>query len=715
MNALLLVYPILLLVFTFYGAAFTRGGRVSDAFLSLEQTHLIQAFACLGIVLHHVTQQITAYGVYNKGPVPLFNDIGFLFTALFFFFSGYGLITSLRTKDGYLDSFLYRRLPTVLIPFWIINVLGVLLETFAYGIHTTPADVLCDIFGITLINSNGWFIVEITVFYLLFFVFFRLIRNRDIALFFLCLSVIAVIIFSMHQGHDPQGNQAHWFRGEWWYNSTITFLFGLLMARFQAKMTGFFSRTYYVLLPVSALLSAVFLQRSIDCVRRGGYYLAEVSLYPEELTGSSAASAGIKGIVSGFWRGLSSFPSGLTLASKTLLWQSAACIVFTLFVLLLSMRITLGNRALRYVSTISRELFLIHGYFVNRIFGSVRMNDFLRYAVVLAASIAATALLSPLIRRIVRAVVSGLSKIAASISTSCQKALRVKAEEGRKKAGSKKRIFLTAGVLILLAVFILVPVLQNVKAKAEFDAQLEALRTAKTGDIVLFGRYETDPSKIGKERVPWIVIKKENNAVCLLSDFGIAPGAYHRKHEDISWEDCDLRKELNSGEFTGMFSRYEKEIMIPQGEIDRWTSERKTDQTTERNARQKADQSTEQDAGRVADQASGQRIVQETSDDLLSLLSVEELLELLPEKKDRVCVASASAIKQGVNSDRLSHYDIWFDQNFCYSWWWLKQDPGEESTAAPIVEMDGTLRLGEKAVNKPNGAIRPVIWVLPGA
>ena len=664
MNALLVVYPILLLVLTFYGAGLTKGGRVSDAFLSLEQTHMIQAFACIGIILHHVTQQVTSYGIYDKGPVTLFNDIGFLFTALFFFFSGYGLLTSLRTKPDYLGSFLYRRLPAVLIPFWSINALGVLLETFAYGIHTTARDVLYDIFGITLISSNGWFFVEITVFYLLFYVFFRLIKHRDAALLLLCLCVAAVIIFSFHQGHDPQGNQAHWFRGEWWYNSTVTFIFGLLTARFQTGLTRFFAKAYIILLPVSALLTALFLQRSIACVRRGGYYLSEMSLYPEELSGSAAASPGISGFVSGLWRDLSSFPSGLSLAARTLLWQSAACIAFTLLIVLLSMKIRLGNRALSYVSTISRELFLIHGYFVSRILGPVRMNDFLRYAAVLASSIAAAAALSPLIRRIVRLVTSGLSKAAGSLSRSLQTAARIKQEEGKKKRSAwKTRILLAALISGLLIVFVLVPVFRNMKAEAEFNSERKDLQSADVGDIVLLGRYESDPAKPGKERVPWTVIRKEKNSALLLSYFGIAPGAYHQKHEAVSWENCDLNARLRSDLFADMFSRYEKEIIFPEG---------------------------------------------------LTLLSVRELKELFPEEKDRVMAATKAAIRQGVNVDRLSHYDIWFDQNYCYSWWWLKQEEGCVSVRAPIVEMDGSLRKNEKAVNKPNGAIRPVVRVKTG-
>ena len=108
-HILLLAYPAALVIFTCFHASLTRGGRVSDGFLSLEQTHMIQAFACIGVILHHVTQQITAYGIYDKGPISLFNDIGILFTALFFFFSGYGLITSLQEKPGYLDSFFKKR------------------------------------------------------------------------------------------------------------------------------------------------------------------------------------------------------------------------------------------------------------------------------------------------------------------------------------------------------------------------------------------------------------------------------------------------------------------------------------------------------------------------------------------------------------------------------------------------------------------------------
>ena len=45
------------------------------------------------------------------------------------------------------------------------------------------------------------------------------------------------------------------------------------------------------------------------------------------------------------------------------------------------------------------------------------------------------------------------------------------------------------------------------------------------------------------------------------------------------------------------------------------------------------------------------------------------------------------------------------------SWWWLRGEDGLEMITAPIVTVDGTIEEDTKYVNKPGGAIRPVIRV----
>lgn len=366
------IYPIILLVVTFFGAKRSEKGEVASEFLSLSQSKRIQGSACVAIIIHHVTQQITQYGYIDKGFITIFNCLGILFTALFFFFSGYGLITSVYTKDNYLKKFPIKRFPTVLIPFWVINILGVLLVVIAYHVRYDLGSVLSDIFGYTLINSNAWFIVEIVFIYIFFYVLFGLIKNRDVAFVLLAVAVILLITYSYFQGHDT-GAKAHWFKGEWWYNSTIAFVFGMIFARFKDGITAFFNRHYKVILVLAIILVVVTFYIQLYTLVRYGYY-------DERMYGK-------------YGRLL------------TLLAQMLFCLVFTTFVLLLNMKITIGNRVLNYISGISVELYLIHGFFVERIFGNVKMGDITRFAVVITCSIACTAIVSPAIKWLVNKVV----------------------------------------------------------------------------------------------------------------------------------------------------------------------------------------------------------------------------------------------------------------------------------------------------------------------
>lgn len=512
-QGILNIYPILLLVLTFFGARLSKKGELASDFPTLSQTKLIQGFACLCVILHHITQQVTRYGVYNKGPITLFNYTGILSTALFFFFSGYGLITSVYHKENYLDTFLTKRFPTVLVPFWVINFLGVLLVTLVYGVRYSLVDVVKDLFGITLINSNGWFIIEIAVFYLFFFVFFKLIRNRDAALFLLCIAVICVIVYSYFQGHDAEGDKSHWFKGEWWFNSTITFIFGMLFARFRERITSFCSRHYRAFICVITLLFVLTLYASIYTVNRYGYY-------EQHLTG------------------IGKYGKLITLFS-----QMAVCLVYVMLVLLLNMRITIGNRALKYISGVSVELFLIHGYFVSRIFGNVRMSDALRYAVVIACSIGCAALVSPAVRLLVKKTVEVLN---------------------RKRSFTLPRMRANVFFVVIsgFLIALLVRLLSYAYAGKQYADECDAVLNARVGDEVLWGHFETD-RKPGRERLTWIVLKRSGDNVCLVTKEGIGGCWYNQMHEAVSWEDSDLRALLNSKEYLGMFSRHELKSVVP--------------------------------------------------------------------------------------------------------------------------------------------------------
>ena len=622
-HTILLIYPALLLVLTFFGAKIAPAGETSPEFLSLEQTKMIRASACIGVIIHHLSQHTTGYGFYRKAPITIFNNAGILFTALFFFFSGYGLITNIISRPDYLNTFLQKRLPAVLIPFWVINLTGVILNRYVFGVRYGFAGMAGDILGVTLVNSNGWFIIEIAILYLVFYVLFSLIRNKDAALILLCLVTVLLIAYGFSRGHDVSGSKTHWFRGEWWYNSTIVFLFGMLYARFRPVFDSFCKKYYPVLVTAVCVLSALSFQVSVHTVIRHGYYQTKND------------------------------------ALATLAAQTAACLTFTALVILLNRKIILGNRLLRYLGGISTQLFLIHGYFAKNIFGGGKLNDFAYFAAVIVCSIASAAIISPFIKWAVKRVTTFLTPFRIVNYT-----LEHEIAEKRKKKRSRLLRMAAAAGMILCCIAAFLFILQKYYfARKEYRRECEAIRQAEIGDTVLWGRFETDPIRFGKERLRWIVIGRNGDQVCLLSEKGIAGSSFHHKHEAVSWEDSDLRTLLNSAAYTGMFSKYEAESIVPAG------------------------------------------------GDTITLLTVREADEVFASDRERELIVTPEAELKGTNTNAMSKDNLWDMKGYRTSWWWLRNENGVKDVTAPIVSVDGEIMTEEKEVNRPGGAVRPVIWV----
>jgi len=69
---------------------------------------------------------------------------------------------------------------------------------------------------------------------------------------------------------------------------------------------------------------------------------------------------------------------------------------------------------------------------------------------------------------------------------------------------------------------------------------------------------------MGKEGTWWRVLEVnlEEKSAVLIAEKSIANKKYHEKYEDITWENCTLRKWLNEEYFEKIFSDDEKEAII---------------------------------------------------------------------------------------------------------------------------------------------------------
>lgn len=332
-----------LAVILLMGVQPARKGMWCEESLSLKSSKAILGFCAAGIMLHHMSQTIY-FANEDPGILLFMVDIGVCFVGMFFFFSGYGLYSSLRDKPDYLKGFLQHRLPTVVVPFYVCNFVFI-LGSYLWGYEFAKGELLPYLTGVILMNSQMWYIVEILILYLLFYVIFSLIKNRNAACFVYTVCVVCMIAFSLRLGHDTTTpSQGLWFHGEWWYNTTILMPAGMLFAKWDRQILGFVRRFYGITLIVSVLMSAFFYSRTMYMLQNAGYWYE--------------------------WEGYPGYKEK---------WQTLAvqapfviCVVFT--VILIMQKLQFGNKILSFLGDIALELYLIHNLFIlympihNRVF-----------------------------------------------------------------------------------------------------------------------------------------------------------------------------------------------------------------------------------------------------------------------------------------------------------------------------------------------------------
>ena len=251
-------YKCILLIFLIilcYGFKIESKNKFYNPFNS-QQTKNFKGFFAIGILLHHLGY-MGEYSQNSKYVIPKYH-IGYPMVGIFFFFSGFGIMTNFLNKKDYLKGFLKKRLITVLIPFYLINTLyGILFYKTRnqYFFQNTPLCVgknnknlkyiLTTFLGYTPAYQNGWYCISISLLYIVFYITFRLIKNHWINIFIIFIYISWTILY----GKNNKG--FGWFKGPHWHKSTFSFLYGILIAKYEKQVITFLKQFYIIALPIS--------------------------------------------------------------------------------------------------------------------------------------------------------------------------------------------------------------------------------------------------------------------------------------------------------------------------------------------------------------------------------------------------------------------------------------------------------------------------------
>lgn len=328
-----LFYP-MALVLLFFGSKWYGRKQWNEEAFSLGQSKAWQGFFAVMIMLHHVGQKTCASWLDWRWPrmpgLELFVPIGYYFVAFFLLCSGFGLYKSWKRKENYLQGFVKKRVLPLAVTFFVTDWVFILVR-LALGEKMNLTRVIYYITGIQQPNPNAWFVIALPIFYLMFYVCFRFIRKEGWAMSGTCMLVLLWVLAGCAIDHND-----YWFRGEWWYNSALFFPVGLLFAKWEGKIVPHLKKYYPVYLAGAAVAVWGLYRCSVLAEGQFGYYCEWVP-----------------GIWNRIWRRF-----------VTAMAQHGAAGAFVLLVYLIGLKVKIGNRAMKFMSAITLEFYLVHGLFV---------------------------------------------------------------------------------------------------------------------------------------------------------------------------------------------------------------------------------------------------------------------------------------------------------------------------------------------------------------
>lgn len=184
--------------------------KTQQYFMTKEYSDNWKGILCIMIMISHILE------LYHW-PNILYNihSFAYIFVALFFMFSGYGLKYSYNHNQDYMKSFVSKRLLRVYIPYLLCNILvdiilrKVILLPEEFGL----SDIVEMIFGV----NARWFIQVLLILYLIFWVSFKFFPKQGNKIVFIAIFIFIIIGACLKI--DKQR-----------YGSLIPFAFGIVMA-----------------------------------------------------------------------------------------------------------------------------------------------------------------------------------------------------------------------------------------------------------------------------------------------------------------------------------------------------------------------------------------------------------------------------------------------------------------------------------------------------
>lgn len=234
----MIVLFILLLILCLYGIKYKT---FHEDYMSKQSTNAIKGIFAMIILFSHMRGYLSLSDRwFDKVYVDILNYIGQAMVAMYLFYSGYGIMESLKSKPDYGNNFFKNRIIKTLFNFDVAVFLYVISSFLLNKTFSTIQYLTCWI-GWESVGNSNWFIFVILVLYLIVYVDILLYKRYHFKLkqLYVCTIVLCVGLYLfLRLTRD----------GAWWYNTIFTFPLGMLFSNYRKRIEILVRNKYYIYL-----------------------------------------------------------------------------------------------------------------------------------------------------------------------------------------------------------------------------------------------------------------------------------------------------------------------------------------------------------------------------------------------------------------------------------------------------------------------------------
>lgn len=299
-------------------------GVFYDDYLSVGDSNNVRALMAICILISHFS-----YTFENKYLLAVISPFAYIFVGAFLFYTGYGLLFSYYSKENYLKGFLKKRLFSILLPFYLIVGIDCIYNAVVNNVKYSFLYIFEALY-------NNWYVLIITITYLLFFACLKLKfkdKKSNEILFLVLFVFISIIIAVISK------------KGFYLY-SMLSLPLGMLWFHKKDSIERLIRKKWFLSIVICVISLIIFIALRYISGSRNLVYIEALSI-------------------------MASTP------------------IFTLLIFVLLNKIKIGNRILTFIGNISYEVYLCHRFIMDALFKyeEISSNMLLYFCIVIIITI----------------------------------------------------------------------------------------------------------------------------------------------------------------------------------------------------------------------------------------------------------------------------------------------------------------------------------------